>query len=194
MGMLQWTIQHGCCMTILSDAFHVYNAYFYNHVIGLKWQWMKVKLLLLAYRINGTVCPLSSFMMDFEPDKISRKSLSLDTYWYDLICIHITGADILEKPSIFIYLWISKHFIELECSSPSSQEPVTGPYPESDESSPVSLQSILILFTPMLLCHTGLSSYGFLDKTLYAFLLSPLHASWFAGLDHSNHIQQVMKL
>jgi hypothetical protein len=112
MGMLQWTIQHGCCMTILSDAFHVYNAYFYNHVIGLKWQWMKVKLLLLAYRINGTVCPLSSFMMDFEPDKISRKSLSLDTYWYDLICIHITGADILEKPSIFIYLRISKHFID----------------------------------------------------------------------------------
>jgi hypothetical protein len=51
------------------------------------------------------------------------------------------------------YSRTSQQFIELEVSMQCSQEPSTGPYPEPDQSNPfhpISLRSILILFTHLL--------------------------------------------
>jgi hypothetical protein len=45
------------------------------------------------------------------------------------------------------YSRTSQHFMEPEGSLPCSQEPFTGPYPESDQSNlyhPISLRSIII--------------------------------------------------
>jgi hypothetical protein len=65
--------------------------------------------------------------------------------------------------------------MEPQCSLPCSQEPVTGPYPEPDESS--SQHSILFLYKfvfllPSHLClglPSGLFLSGFPIKILYAF-------------------------
>jgi len=65
--------------------------------------------------------------------------------------------------------------MEPEGSLPSPQQPATGPYPEPDESSPqlptVSLRSILSLPSVLYLS-------GFPTKTLYAFIISPMRATW----------------
>jgi hypothetical protein len=70
---------------------------------------------------------------------------------------------------------ILSNFKEPEGSSPCSQEPSTGPYPEPVQSSPshsISPRSILILSTHIRLgLPSGLFPSGFLTNILHAFLL-----------------------
>jgi hypothetical protein len=74
---------------------------------------------------------------------------------------------------------IPSNFKEPEGSSPCSQEPSTDPYPEPVWSSPYHpkyLRSILILSTHLRL-PSGLFPSGFPTNILYAFLVSPIHAT-----------------
>jgi hypothetical protein len=72
-----------------------------------------------------------------------------------------------------------QHFIEPEGSSPCSQDPSTGPYPEPVPSStyiPSYLTYILILSTHLRLgLPSGLFPSGLPINILYAFLFSPIH-------------------
>jgi hypothetical protein len=72
-----------------------------------------------------------------------------------------------------------QHFREPEGSSPCSQEPSTGPYPEPDQSSPhYPILSLLILFTHLRLgLPSGLFLSGFPTNILYAFLVCPIRAT-----------------
>jgi hypothetical protein len=66
---------------------------------------------------------------------------------------------------------------EPEVSSPLSQQPANGPYPEPGESTPhaVSLRSILIPSSHLLLgLPSGVFPSGFPTKTFYNFLPSPM--------------------
>jgi hypothetical protein len=66
-------------------------------------------------------------------------------------------------------------------SLPRSQEPSTGPYPEPDQSNLYhhTLRSILILSAHLRLgLPNGLLPSGFLTNILYAFLLSPIRATF----------------
>jgi hypothetical protein len=72
-----------------------------------------------------------------------------------------------------------QHFMEPEGSLPCSQEPFTGPYPGSNQSSPLQtypiyLRSILILSTHL---RRGLFPCGFPTNILYVFLFSPFRAT-----------------
>jgi hypothetical protein len=66
----------------------------------------------------------------------------------------------------------SQHFKEPEGSSPCSQEPSTGPYPEPDRSSPHNLvRSTLILSTHLRLgLHSALIPSGFPTNILYTYI------------------------
>jgi hypothetical protein len=73
---------------------------------------------------------------------------------------------------------------EPEGSSPHSQQPATGPCPETVESNshtppkPISLKSILIPSSHLRLSlPSGLFPSGFPTKTLYTFLSSPMRAT-----------------
>jgi hypothetical protein len=75
-----------------------------------------------------------------------------------------------------------QYFMEPEGSLPHSQQPFTCPYAEPDQSSPCpcssSLKSILILSSYIGLgLVSGLFSSGLSTRTLYAPLLSPMHAT-----------------
>jgi hypothetical protein len=72
--------------------------------------------------------------------------------------------------------------LEPEGSSPHSQQPANDLYPEPDESTPQPPPSVLrSILTPS--CHlrlslpSGLFPSGFLTKTLYTFLPSPMRAT-----------------
>jgi hypothetical protein len=73
------------------------------------------------------------------------------------------------------------NFKEPEGSSPCSQEPSTGPYPEPVRSSsyhPISPRSFLILSTHLRLgLPSGLFPSGFPTNILYAFFGSPIRAT-----------------
>jgi hypothetical protein len=73
----------------------------------------------------------------------------------------------------------TQHFKEAEGSSPCSQELSTGPYPDPDGSSPY--HPILSLFMLSTHLHLGLPSdlfpSSFPTNLLYAFLVSPIHAT-----------------
>jgi hypothetical protein len=68
-----------------------------------------------------------------------------------------------------------------EDSLPCSQGPSTGPYPEPDQSNPyhpISLRSILILFTHLRLgLPSGLFPFGFRTNNLYTFIFSSIRAT-----------------
>jgi hypothetical protein len=73
---------------------------------------------------------------------------------------------------------------ESESSSPHSQQPATGPYPEPVESNPpptpkpVFLRSILIPSSHLRLClPSGIFPSGFPTKALHNFLSSPMRAT-----------------
>jgi len=73
--------------------------------------------------------------------------------------------------------------MEPKSALPCSQEPDTGPYFEPDESSPQLPPylpiSILLQFSHLRFdLPSGLSPSGFSTKALYAFLISPVCASW----------------
>jgi hypothetical protein len=93
------------------------------------------------------------------------------------------GAEsFLRSRQLCSYSRISQRFIEPENSSPCSQEPSTGPYPEPDPSSPyhssLSLRSLLIISIHLRLgLLSGLFSFGFPTNILYAFLFSPIRAT-----------------
>jgi hypothetical protein len=76
--------------------------------------------------------------------------------------------------------------MEPEGSLPCSQEPSTVVYLEPDQSSlshPTSLSSNLVLSTHLRLrLPSGLFSSGFPTNILYAFLVSPIRATWPAHL------------
>jgi hypothetical protein len=75
--------------------------------------------------------------------------------------------------------------MEPEGLRPCSQESTTGPYLEPDECSPVSLISILILFSQInLSLSSGLFPLDFPIKMLYVFLVSPcvLHSPIISSL------------
>jgi hypothetical protein len=86
-------------------------------------------------------------------------------------------------PTISTYL--TKYIAqEPESSSPHSQQPANGPYPEPGESTthpppqPISLISILIPSSRLRLClPSGLFPSDFPTKTLYTFLPSPMRAT-----------------
>jgi hypothetical protein len=59
--------------------------------------------------------------------------------------IHTHGAEpFFRSCKLCSYSRTSQHFMEPEGSLPCSQQPSTGPYPESDQSHPISLRPILI--------------------------------------------------
>jgi hypothetical protein len=73
------------------------------------------------------------------------------------VLINLMGYLLIQRTEPFLrncqlcsYSRISQHFMELEGSLPCSQEPSTDPYPQTIQSNPyhpISLRSILILFT-----------------------------------------------
>jgi hypothetical protein len=83
---------------------------------------------------------------------------------------------------------VSQHFMEPEGSIPDSQELSTCSYPQPDQSSPyhphpTSPRSILILSNHLHLgLPSGLFPSGFPTNNLYAFLFSPICATWPAHL------------
>jgi hypothetical protein len=83
---------------------------------------------------------------------------------------------------------VSQHFMEPEGSIPNSQELSNCSYPELDQSSPhhphlTSPRPILILFTHLRLgLPSSLFPYVFPTNDLYAFLFSPIRATWPAHL------------
>jgi hypothetical protein len=92
----------------------------------------------------------------------------------------------------------SQHFMEPDGSSPCSQEPSIGPYPEPDRSSPSHLRSILILSTHLRLglpsrlfpsCSPTNIVYAFLFSPLSCYIPCPSHPPW---LDHSNFTLKLM--
>jgi hypothetical protein len=93
-----------------------------------------------------------------------------------------------EKLPIVQPLRTSQHFKEPKGSSPCSQGPSTGPYPEPVRSIPshrLSLRSILILYTHLRLglpSDSGLFLSGFPINILYAFLVSPIRATCSSNL------------
>jgi hypothetical protein len=76
---------------------------------------------------------------------------------------------------------IPSNFKEPQGSSPCSQEPSIGPYPEPVQSNPhhtISPRSILILSTHLRLgLPSGLFPSSFPTNILYAFLVSPIRAT-----------------
>jgi hypothetical protein len=96
---------------------------------------------------------------------------------------------------------IPSNFNEPESSSPCSQEPSHGPYPEPVRSSlhhpipshPISLRSILILSTYLHLdLPTVLFPSGFRTDIIYAFLFTPIRAACpdhsYSLIHHTNYV------
>jgi uncharacterized membrane protein YqaE (UPF0057 family) len=84
--------------------------------------------------------------------------------------------------------------METEVSSPCSQEPSTGPYPEPDRASPYHY--LLFKYWPPIyvlgLLRNGLFTSGFLINILYTFLFSVNHATCPAHLILLDFITLIM--
>jgi hypothetical protein len=109
-------------------------------------------------------------------------------YHTEIIVYLLTyGAEpFLRSCQLCSYLRTSQHFMEPEGSLPCSQELSTGPYPESDRSSPnhpiLSKIHFNIATHLRLGLPSGLFPSGFPTNILYAFLLSPIRATFHVHL------------
>jgi hypothetical protein len=115
------------------------------------WNWAstsrtgRVRLLLVTPPSTGESLCWPSLLL-FLPLFTITHSLIIDSYsWTSYKNLLTYGAEpFLRSCQLCTHSRTSQHFMEPEVSSPYSQEPPTGPYPEP--SHPVSLRSILILY------------------------------------------------
>jgi hypothetical protein len=115
-------------------------------------------------------------------DCVDRTILAQDTNQWRVFVNMVMNLRILYKAWNFLATWQTEPTnsiaLELEGSSPHSQQPSTGPYPEPTESAPPTPANLLnihlIHYSQLLLgLPSGLFASGFPTKTLYNFFPLP---------------------
>jgi hypothetical protein len=151
-GFAVWRVFMVFCLSFLAKA-------------GMVPRWGNGRILSNPFQLIIHQSSYHFILYSLSADSIikwSTKFLELSSSWEAASC-----AAIKNFPT----------FMESEGSLPCSQEPSTGPYPESDQSSsyhphPMAVRSILILSSHLRLdLPSGLFSSGFPTNILYAFLV-----------------------